>query len=160
MSVQAAILDLLRTLRAEKHTSYLFISHDLAVVGSLADVIAVMYLGQLMEVVPHDQLLTAPLHPYTEALLAAIPIPDPLAAPPAIRLNSDVPSPTHLPSGCRFHTRCPRKIGPICEQIEPPVVHLDADHWLRCHIPLPELAILQHKTLPAPAASSIPEASG
>jgi peptide/nickel transport system ATP-binding protein len=147
VSVQAAILDLLRSLRDVQHTSYLFISHDLAVVGSLADVIAVMYLGQLVEVVPYDQLLTTPLHPYTEALLAAIPIPDPLAAPPTIRLNSDTPSPTHLPSGCRFHTRCPRKIGPICEQTEPPITNVGDGHWLRCHIPLDELAALQGKTL-------------
>ncbi len=147
VSVQAAILDLLMTLKAEQNASYLFISHDLAVVSSIADVVAVMYLGQLVEVVPRDRLLDGPLHPYTEALLAAIPIPNPKADCPEIRLRGDVPSPTHLPSGCRFHTRCPRKIGPVCEQQEPPVNQAGDGHWIRCHIPPAELVSLQAESL-------------
>jgi peptide/nickel transport system ATP-binding protein len=147
VSVQAAILDLLMKLKAEQGTSYLFISHDLAVVGSIADMVAVMYLGLLFEVVPRAQLLTPPLHPYTEALLAAIPVPDPNAPHAPIRLESDTPSPTNLPTGCRFHTRCPRKWGPICEQEEPPWVDAGGGHWLRCHMPLPELAAAQAETL-------------
>ncbi|MHB8628257.1 MAG: dipeptide ABC transporter ATP-binding protein [Aggregatilineales bacterium] len=147
VSVQAAILDLLMMLKSEQGTSYLFISHDLAVVGSIADMVAVMYLGLLFEVVPRAQLLTLPLHPYTEALLAAIPVPDPKAPHAPIRLESDTPSPTHLPTGCRFHTRCPRKWGPICEQQEPPWVEVGGGHWLRCHMPLAELAATQAETL-------------
>ncbi len=154
VSVQAAILDLLMMLKSEQGTSYLFISHDLAVVGSIADMVAVMYLGQLFEVVSRAQLLTFPLHPYTEALLAAIPVPDPKAPHAPIRLESDTPSPTHLPTGCRFHTRCPRKWGPICEHQDPPWVEVGGGHWLRCHMPLAELAAAQAEPLRTPSPHS------
>ncbi len=112
VSIQASILNLLSDLKLTEHTAYLFISHDLSVVSYLADTIAVMYLGQLMEIVPRAQLLSPPLHPYTEALLSAIPVPDPDLQRDQIWLESDIPSPVNLPSGCRFHTRCPRKWVP------------------------------------------------
>ncbi|MEP7284243.1 MAG: dipeptide ABC transporter ATP-binding protein [Chloroflexota bacterium] len=147
VSVQASILNLLSELKQEHDTSYLFISHDLAVVAYLADVIAVMYLGQLMEIVPRDQLLSPPLHPYTEALLSAIPVPDPTSTRERIRLEADTPSPVNLPTGCRFHTRCPRKWGPICEQQEPLWADAGNGHLIRCHYPLDELAAAQAASL-------------
>jgi peptide/nickel transport system ATP-binding protein len=147
VSVQASILNLLSELKTGEHTSYLFISHDLAVVSYLADVIAVMYLGQLFEIVPRDQLLKPPLHPYTEALLSAIPVPDPDSQRERIRLESDTPSPVNLPTGCRFHTRCPRKWGPICEQEEPPWQEAGNGHRIRCHYPLDDLAKIQAEAL-------------
>ncbi len=147
VSVQAAILNLLSELNLNNHVSYLFISHDLGVVGYIADVIAVMYLGQLFELVPREKLLTPPVHPYTEALLSAVPIPDPENQRERIRLESDAPSPVNLPSGCRFHTRCPRKWGPICEQETPPWQNAGDGHQIRCHYPLDELAELQRDSL-------------
>ncbi len=148
VSVQASILDLLKTLQIEQRTSYLFISHDLAVLSQIADVIVVMYLGQLFDIIPQAQLLSTPLHPYTEALLSAIPIPDPAVVQgQRIRLESDVPSPVNLPTGCRFHTRCPRKWGPLCEQQEPPWQDAGNGHHIRCHFPLDELASVQAVTL-------------
>jgi peptide/nickel transport system ATP-binding protein len=149
VSVQAAILNLLSELKVGEQTTFLFISHDLAVISYLADVVAVMYLGQLMEIVPREQLLTPPLHPYTEALLSAIPVPDPNAPRERIRLENDAPSPVNLPSGCRFHTRCPRKWGPICEQEEPQWQNAGDGHVIRCHFPLDELAAVQRETLAA-----------
>ena len=143
VSVQAAVLNLLARLQEECETAYLFISHDLAVVGYLADYIAVMYLGQLFEVGYGSDLFTPPYHPYTEALVSAIPVADPSRSTQAIRLSEDVPSPRHLPTGCRFHTRCPRKIGRICEEEEPPWRDDSDAHYIRCHIPLEELAALQ-----------------
>jgi peptide/nickel transport system ATP-binding protein len=147
VSVQAAILNLLAELNRLEHASYLFISHDLAVVGYLADYIAVMYLGQLMDFVPRESLLTAPVHPYTEVLLSAVPIPDPTHPRERIRLESEIPSPVNLPSGCRFHTRCPRKWGPICEQETPPWQNIGEGHQIRCHYPIDELASLQRDSL-------------
>ncbi len=147
VSVQASILNLLSELKLTEHTAYLFISHDLSVISYLADTIAVMYLGQLFEVVPRDQLLTAPIHPYTEALLSSIPVADPDLQREQIRLESDIPSPVNLPTGCRFHTRCPRKWGPICEQEEPGWQKVSEGHMIRCHYPLDELAALQRDGL-------------
>src|SRR5258708_5483051 len=148
VSVQASILNLLSELKTDEHTSYLFISHDLAVVSYLADIIAVMYLGQLMEIVPRDQLLKPPIHPYTEALLSAIPVPDPESQRERIRLESDTPSPVNLPTGCRFHTRCPRKWGPICEQEEPPWQAARNGPRIPSPYPLADLAKIQAEALP------------
>jgi peptide/nickel transport system ATP-binding protein len=143
VSVQAAVLNLLARLQGERDTSYLFISHDLAVVGYLADYIAVMYLGELFEMGTGRDLFGPPYHPYTEALVSAIPLVDPRHRTRHIRLSDDIPSPRAVPSGCRFHTRCPRKIGPICEQEEPPWYDAGSGHVIRCHIPPGELAVLQ-----------------
>lgn len=143
VSVQAAVLNLLARLQDEHDTAYLFISHDLAVVGYLADYVAVMYLGEIFEASSVDTLFQAPYHPYTEALISSIPIPDPTHQTQHIRLSSDVPSPRNLPSGCRFHTRCPRKIGDICEQEVPPWREAEHGHFIRCHIPIDELITLQ-----------------
>jgi peptide/nickel transport system ATP-binding protein len=143
VSVQASILNLLQELKVQEDTAYVFISHDLAVVSYLADTIAVVYLGQIMEIGSRDAIFDLPQHPYTEALISAVPIPDPTVVTERIRLEADIPSPVNLPSGCRFHTRCPRKIGAICEQQEPPWMDVGGGHFIRCHIPPEELKAAQ-----------------
>ncbi|HEX3052168.1 MAG TPA: dipeptide ABC transporter ATP-binding protein, partial [Aggregatilineaceae bacterium] len=143
VSVQAAVLNLLAQLQQERDTSYLFISHDLAVVGYLADYLAVMYLGQLYEVGYGSDLFQPPFHPYTEALVSAIPIADPQHRVKPIPLSDDIPSPRDMPTGCRFHPRCPRKVGIICEQEEPPWRDDGDGHFIRCHREIDELAQLQ-----------------
>ncbi len=143
VSVQSAVLNLLAELQDNHGSAYLFISHNLSVVGYLADIIAVMYLGQLFEIGDARELFQPPCHPYTEALVSAIPVPDPLHSTERILLSDDLPSAQNLPSGCRFHTRCPRKIGAICETEEPPWRQGDAGRLIRCHIPLEELTSSQ-----------------
>lgn len=143
VSVQAAVLNLLAQLQEDRDTAYLFISHDLAVVGYLADYLVVMYLGELFEVGFGSDLFRPPYHPYTEALVSAIPRIDPREQTHRIRLTDDIPSPRNMPTGCRFHTRCPRKIGAICEEEEPPWRDDGNGHFIRCHIPLEELTELQ-----------------
>jgi len=115
------------------------------VVAYLADEIAVMYLGEIVEIGSSDAVYNAPSHPYTEALISAIPEPDPTARDVTIRLQGDVPSARNLPQGCRFHTRCPRKIGAICEQEAPPLRDAGDGHLIRCHIPIDELIELQQQ---------------
>ncbi len=144
VSVQAAILNLLVELQAEKRVAYLFISHDLGVVRYISDRIAVLYLGRLQELGPADVVFDGPHHPYTEALLSAVPTVDG-GGRDRIRLQGDIPSAASPPSGCVFHTRCPRKLGAICEEIEPPLVEVEDGHLMRCHIPIDELRQLQAK---------------
>jgi peptide/nickel transport system ATP-binding protein len=138
VSVQAAILNLLADLQASSQVSYLFISHDLNVIHYLADRVAVLYLGRVVEIGPTAQVFAGPHHPYTEALLSANP-----AAAAAIagrvRLQGEIPSALNLPTGCVFQTRCPRKLGRICEESEPPLIQASPDHAIRCHIPVAEL---------------------
>jgi peptide/nickel transport system ATP-binding protein len=139
VSVQAAILNLLADLQAKARVSYIFISHDLGVVRYLSDRIAVLYLGRIMEIGPAEDVFNGPHHPYTEALLSAVPdlaeARD--AARARIRLTGEMPSPLRPPPGCVFSTRCPRKIGPICETEEPLLA--DEPHAIRCHLPRAEL---------------------
>jgi len=142
VSVQAAILNLLADLQAEKQVSYVFISHDLGVVRYLADKIAVLYLGRIMELGSSERVFSGPHHPYTEALLSAVPKLDG-SSRVRIKLMGEIPSASNPPSGCVFHTRCPRKLGSICETEEPPLAEAEAGHALRCHIPLDDLARLQ-----------------
>ena len=142
VSVQAAILNLLVELQAERRVAYLFISHDLGVVRYLSDRIAVLYLGRLMELGPAEVVFDGPHHPYTEALLSAVPTIDG-AERERIRLEGDIPSAASPPSGCVFHTRCPRKLGAICEEEEPPLIEVEGGHSMRCHIPIEELRRLQ-----------------
>ena len=148
VSVQAAILNLLVDLQGEQGVSYLFISHDLAVVRYLADRIVVLYLGRVMEIGDAATVFEAPHHPYTEALLSAVPALEGEERP-RIRLEGEIPSAAEPPSGCVFHTRCPRKIGEICEREEPPLAEVESGHMMRCHIPLEELRRLQ-TTPPGP----------
>jgi peptide/nickel transport system ATP-binding protein len=144
VSVQAAILNLLVELQAEKKVAYLFISHDLGVVRYISDRIAVLYLGRLQELGPADVVFDGPHHPYTEALLSAVPTVDG-GGRERIRLEGDIPSAASPPSGCVFHTRCPRNLGAVCEETEPPLVEVEDGHHMRCHIPIDELRRLQRK---------------
>ncbi len=144
VSVQAAILNLLLEIQQEYNTTLLFIAHDLSVVRYFCDSIAVMYLGQIMEIGPADAIYAPPYHPYTEALLSAVPIPDPTAKQQRIRLEGSVPSAIDPPSGCRFHTRCPRRQllpdgGKICETTLPPWRDNGNGHRIFCHISLETL---------------------
>ena len=138
VSVQAAILNLLVELQAEKRVGYLFISHDLGVVRYISDRIGVLYLGRLQELGPADVVFDGPHHPYTEALLSAVPTIDG-GGRDRIKLVGDIPSAADPPTGCVFHTRCHRKLGAICEETEPPLVEAERGHLMRCHIPVNEL---------------------
>lgn len=145
VSVQARILNLLARLQSETGRAYVLITHDLAVVAHLADQIAVMYLGKLMEIGTRDQVLAPPYHPYTEALLSSYPAIDLDAQREAIRLSGEVPSPVDLPTGCPFHSRCPRFIGSICSDVAPPWQDDRKDHAVACHIAMYELSAIQTK---------------
>jgi peptide/nickel transport system ATP-binding protein len=147
VSVQAAILNLLADLQAAEGVTYLFISHDLGVVRYLSDRIAVLYLGRLMELGTAETVFNAPHHPYTEALLSAVPTLEGEERP-RIRLEGEIPSAADPPSGCVFHTRCPRYMGAICEEQEPPLAEVERGHFLRCHIPVDELRRLQAEPPP------------
>jgi oligopeptide/dipeptide ABC transporter ATP-binding protein len=137
VSIQSQMLNLLTELQDDFNLTYLFIAHDLGVVRHVSDRIAVMYLGKLVEVSPAEELYVRPIMPYTEALLSAVPIPDPDLAEKRERivLQGDVPSPIHPPSGCRFHPRC-RYATEICSQVEPPLVDYGNGHLAACHHPL------------------------
>jgi peptide/nickel transport system ATP-binding protein len=144
VSVQAAILNLLLEVQQELDTTLIFIAHDLSVVRFFSDDVAVMYLGQIMEIGPADAIYAPPYHPYSEALLSAVPIPDPAAEQKHIRLEGAVPSAIAPPPGCRFHTRCPRRNllpdgGKICEEQAPPWRHATEKHRIFCHIPIETL---------------------
>lgn len=143
VSVQAALMNLLVKLQDSSRISYLFISHDLAAVRYISDWIAVMYLGRICEIGPSGDVFLPPYHPYTEALFSATPIPDPDVQQEQIRLEGNVPSSINIPAGCRFHTRCPRKLGNICEEQEPPWQDVNDNHHIRCHITLDDLCALQ-----------------
>lgn len=145
VSVQAAVLNVIHGLQQETGGSSLFISHDLAVVGFLADQIAVIYLGRLMEVASVEEIFDPPYHPYTEALLSAIPLLDPQADQAEIRLEGELPSPSDYPSGCPFHSRCPRFLGEICVEKEPPWRVSESGRRIYCHIPLDELGSAQER---------------
>ncbi|MDA0996991.1 MAG: ABC transporter ATP-binding protein, partial [Proteobacteria bacterium] len=139
VSVQAAILNLLVELQKKHLTSYLFISHDLSVVRYVSDLIAVMYMGRLAEIGAPEDIFVPPYHPYTEALLSAISIPDPLIEQEVIRLEGAVPSPVDPKPGCRLASRCPRRIDGLCDRENPPVREFSPTHRLYCHIPSEEL---------------------
>jgi peptide/nickel transport system ATP-binding protein len=143
VSVQAAILNLLSELQHDERVSYLFISHDLSVVRYVADRVAVLYLGRLMEVGTSQRIFAGPHHPYTEALLSASPE---LDDDRRIRLGGEIPSASDPPPGCVFQTRCHRKIGEICETEQPPLVEAEPGYELACHIPVDELRRLQAAT--------------
>ncbi|MGO8886657.1 MAG: ABC transporter ATP-binding protein [Streptosporangiaceae bacterium] len=143
VSVQAAILNLLADLQAKEQVTYLFISHDLGVVRYLSDRIAVLYLGRIMEVGPAETVFAGPHHPYTEALLSAVPSIDG-QRPDRIRLTGEIPSAANPPSGCVFHTRCPRRLSTgECETTEPPLAEVAPGHLMSCHIPVEQLESLQ-----------------
>lgn len=139
VSVQAQVINLLQDLQEEFNLSYLFIAHDLSVVRHISDRIAVMYLGQIVELSPKKALFNAPMHPYTQALLSAIPHPNPRNKKERVILKGDVPSPINPPTGCRFHTRCPACYAP-CSKFDPKVMEPEPGHQVRCHLYDPEHA--------------------
>ncbi|WP_119458498.1 ABC transporter ATP-binding protein [Rhodospirillaceae bacterium SYSU D60014] len=139
VSVQAAIINLLMEIQSGRDATLLFISHDLSVVRYLADRVAVMYLGKVVEFGSVEDVFNPPYHPYTEALLSAVPIPDPDLQQKRIILEGSIPSVTDIPKGCPFATRCPRKIGEICDTTPPPEHRTASGHRILCHIPLDEL---------------------
>jgi oligopeptide transport system ATP-binding protein len=162
VSIRAQVINLLDDLQEELNLTYIFIAHDLGVVRHVSDRIAVMYLGKIVEISPAEQLYRKPVHPYTEALLSAVPIPDPdlSDAREQIVLEGDVPSPIAPPSGCSFHPRC-RYATEICAQEEPPLIEHEASdglHMAACHHPL-NLGITPAASAASGAAAPAPEVS-
>jgi peptide/nickel transport system ATP-binding protein len=132
VSVQAQVINLLRDLQKEFHLTYLFISHDLSVVEHISNKVGVMYLGRMVEYAPTDALFSRPLHPYTEALLSAVPIPDPAIQIERIPLKGEIPNPANPPSGCYFHERCSYCCEKCCHEV-PPYVEAEPGHFVACH---------------------------
>jgi len=132
VSIQAQVVNLLVKLQEEMGLSYLFIAHDLSLVEHISDRVAVMYLGKIVELAKDTDLYNSPKHPYTEALLSAVPIPDPKMKKQRIILQGEIPSPINLPKGCRFYSRCPRRLE-MCKTDEPELKDLGGDHWVYCH---------------------------
>ncbi|MFB3075340.1 MAG: ABC transporter ATP-binding protein [Candidatus Methylomirabilales bacterium] len=133
VSIQAQVINLFQDLQTELGLTYLFIAHDLRVIKHISDRVAVMYLGQIVEIAEGNELYQNPLHPYTQALLSAIPVTDPQTKKQRIVVEGDPPSPIHIPSGCRFHPRCPKRFE-RCDQEAPVLREVSSGHWVSCHL--------------------------
>lgn len=134
VSIRAEVLNLMVNLREKLQVSFLYITHDLALARHTCDKVAIMYLGKIVERGSVEKIMFEPLHPYTQALIAAVPIPDPKSTRIEVKVMGEIPSPVNPPSGCRFHPRCPSYIGDICRTKEPPLVEVDKDHYAACHL--------------------------
>jgi peptide/nickel transport system ATP-binding protein len=134
VSIRAEILDLMFSLKEKYNTTFLYITHDLALARHICDDIAIMYLGKIVEKGNVEQVINEPLHPYTQALLKAVPVPDPTSVRSETTLKGEIPSPVNPPSGCRFHTRCPSFIGDVCRKVEPTLIDLGKGHYVACHL--------------------------
>lgn len=136
VSIRSQILNLLKQIQDQFQLTYLFISHDLAVIRHISDHVAVMYLGCIMEKADRESLYANPLHPYTQGLLSAIPVPNPKLERERkrIELRGEIPSPSNPPAGCRFNTRCPKCMPGVCEQIVPELIETQPGHWVACHL--------------------------
>ncbi len=134
VSIRAEILDLMFTLVEKYKASFLYITHDLALARHMCDRIGIMYLGKVMEMSTTEQIVYEPLHPYTKALIDAVPVPDPTAKRIEVVIKGEIPSPVNPPSGCRFHTRCPSYIGDICRTKEPKLIDMGGNHYVACHL--------------------------
>ncbi len=147
VSIQAQVLNLLKSLQGELGLTYLFIAHNMGVVEHISDRVAVMYLGKVVEVADRREMFRAPQHPYTQALMSAIPVPQPGLKRQRIILSGDVPSPVNPPKGCHFHPRCPEAM-PVCGKLEPPLIQVGAGHFAACHRRDP--GFQQREDLPTP----------
>jgi peptide/nickel transport system ATP-binding protein len=134
VSIRAEVLNLMVDLKDKMGVAFLYITHDLALARHTCDKVAVMYLGKVMEKGPVEKLIFEPLHPYTQALIAAVPVPDPSSERINVKIKGEIPSPVNPPSGCRFHTRCQCYIGDICRTAEPQLVEIAKDHYVACHL--------------------------
>lgn len=134
VSIRAEVLNLMTDLRDKLGVSFLYITHDLALARHICDNLAIMYLGKIMEKGPTEAVLKEPLHPYTQALISAVPIPDPTSRRIEVSVKGEIPSPVNPPSGCRFHTRCPAYMGDICRTKEPPLIEVAKNHYVACHL--------------------------
>jgi oligopeptide transport system ATP-binding protein len=133
VSIQAQVLNLMQDLQKELKLTYIFIAHDLGVVRHISDRVGVMYLGKMVELTASESLYDNPLHPYTQALLAAVPVPDPSYVREQVLIKGDIPSPSNPPSGCTFHTRCPFKMD-VCAQVAPKLQEVETGHSVACHL--------------------------
>jgi len=134
VSIRAEVLNLMVDLMEKYDVAFLYITHDLALARHMCERVAIMYLGKIMEKGPTEKIVYESLHPYTQALIAAVPVPDPTSARIEVVIKGEIPSPVNPPSGCRFHTRCPVMIGKICQTKEPALIEVEKDHFVACHL--------------------------
>jgi len=134
VSIRAEVLNVILELRKKYNVSFLFITHDLALARHLCDRIAIMYLGKIVEMGKADEVVANSMHPYTKALIKAVPVPDPTARRAEVVIKGEIPSPVNPPPGCHFHTRCPSYIGDVCRMKEPPLIEIDKNHYVACHL--------------------------
>ncbi|MDH5386664.1 MAG: ABC transporter ATP-binding protein [Candidatus Aminicenantes bacterium] len=134
VSIRAEVLNLMLNLVKKFDLSLLYITHDLALARHMCDRIAIMYLGKIMEIASAEKIVYEPLHPYTKALILAVPVPDPTSDRSELVIKGEIPSPVNPPPGCRFHTRCPVMIGEICRTKEPPLIEVGDEHYVACHL--------------------------